>query len=363
MTPALRLISVILPVHNVAPYLRECMESVINQTYKNLEIICVDDGSTDESPAILDEYAARDPRVRVIHQRNRGVSVARNTGLDLASGECVAFVDTDDYLEPTAYEIAVSKMSDDVDVVYFLPKIIGDDCPRKKWYEKNYGRIVPEGCYGIEDELVISHLDFNHVWCKLFRRSAIEREHIRYIAGFRYEDVDFSMKFACTCRGVYMLPLKLYNYRVAAQSFMASTNGGSASVLDFLKILGYTIRFMNERGYWNSKLRLRQYVLRMVLHARMDAVRAGFTPEANRLLGRLAHKWKLYEIPMGNVEQEAFLRECAVTPWKKKVVRLFYRKSQDRTRYCLLGIPIIDVSTVQGKQRYSLFGIKCYFGE
>lgn len=98
------LISVIVPVYNVEDYLHRCVESILNQTYPHLEIILVDDGAKDNSGAICDEYALRDNRVRVIHQENGGQSKARNAGLDAATGEYIAFVDSDDYLAEDAYE-------------------------------------------------------------------------------------------------------------------------------------------------------------------------------------------------------------------------------------------------------------------
>ena len=97
-------ISVIVPVYKVEPYLRECVDSIINQTYKNLEIILVDDGSPDNCGAICDEYAAKDSRVRVIHKENGGVSSARNAGIEAATGDYIGFVDSDDWIEPDMYE-------------------------------------------------------------------------------------------------------------------------------------------------------------------------------------------------------------------------------------------------------------------
>ena len=90
------MISVIVPVYNVEPYLRECIESILGQTYRDFELILVNDGSTDDSGTICDEYAAQDTRIRVLHQKNSGVSVARNVGLDSVQGEYITFVDSDD---------------------------------------------------------------------------------------------------------------------------------------------------------------------------------------------------------------------------------------------------------------------------
>ena len=98
------LISVIVPIYKVEPYLRKCVDSIINQSYRNLEIILVDDGSPDNCGAICDEYAAKDSRIKVIHKPNGGLSDARNAGMDIMSGDYVAFVDSDDWIEPNMYE-------------------------------------------------------------------------------------------------------------------------------------------------------------------------------------------------------------------------------------------------------------------
>ena len=102
------LISVIVPVYNVEDYLDRCIESIINQTYKNLEIILVDDGSTDSSGKKCDEYALRDGRIKVFHKENGGVSSARNMGLDIATGDYIGFVDSDDLLEHNMYEMLLN---------------------------------------------------------------------------------------------------------------------------------------------------------------------------------------------------------------------------------------------------------------
>lgn len=102
-------VSVILPVYNVSDYLRQCMDSIVGQTLKDIEIICVDDGSTDDSLAILKEYEAKDQRVKVIQQANAGAGAARNKGLEIATGEYLSFLDSDDFFEPDMLEKAWSK--------------------------------------------------------------------------------------------------------------------------------------------------------------------------------------------------------------------------------------------------------------
>lgn len=106
------LISVIVPVYKVEQYLDECVQSILHQTYSNLEVILVDDGSTDRCPAMCDAYAAQDSRVRVIHQKNGGLSAARNAAMDIMRGQYFGFVDSDDYIDPAMYEKLLEPMSD-----------------------------------------------------------------------------------------------------------------------------------------------------------------------------------------------------------------------------------------------------------
>lgn len=105
------MVSIIIPVYNVETYLRQCLDSVLAQTLKDIEVIVVDDGSTDNSPAICDEYAARDTRVKVIHQSNAGRSAARNAALKVARGEYIGFVDSDDWIDPLMYEYMLEKIT------------------------------------------------------------------------------------------------------------------------------------------------------------------------------------------------------------------------------------------------------------
>ena len=119
-------LSIVVPVHNAKSRLSECLMSLLRQTYRPLEIICVDDGSEDNSLEILQKYALLDSRIKVIHQENAGVSAARNRGLDAATGEYVTFVDADDWVEPVAYEMAMSAFHQEVDMVCFGVVVDGE---------------------------------------------------------------------------------------------------------------------------------------------------------------------------------------------------------------------------------------------
>lgn len=203
------LVSVIVPVYNTAPWLRKCLDSIINQTYRNLEIICVNDGSTDNSAEILAEYAAKDARIRVIHQENAGVSVARNKGLDIAAGEYVTFVDSDDWLEPETYERIVAAFVGDVDIVA-MGAVIDGDVKDKEGLEEYFNRL-PRGRSEV-NPFVFAELNIS-LPTKVYRREVIEQNSISFPAGIAYgEDTAFVCCVLAHSRALYNVGNRFYHY-------------------------------------------------------------------------------------------------------------------------------------------------------
>ena len=203
-------ISVVVPVYNVEEYLARCVDSILAQTYEKLEIILVDDGSQDNSGAICDAYGAKDVRVKVIHKENGGLSSARNTGLEAATGECIAFVDSDDWIEPDAYAHLFDLMEKyQVKLVcggrYDVSGRTGERivglCPKKEEVisaEEMVGRIfLWDGCDS-------SACD------KLYHRSLLE--NFRYPEGKVCEDVPVTYKIVLQADRVAMSDKPFYNY-------------------------------------------------------------------------------------------------------------------------------------------------------
>ncbi len=147
----LPLISIIIPVYNVEKYLRECLDSVLAQTYKNLEVILIDDGSPDSCGKICDEYAAKDNRIKVIHQTNQGVSAARNVGLDAARGEYIGFVDSDDYIQPDMYEYLYQLISKDNADIAMCNVIQTDTFKSTSPIQENYRLIKNKDLFDYSD--------------------------------------------------------------------------------------------------------------------------------------------------------------------------------------------------------------------
>ena len=183
-------ISVIVPVYKTEEYLRKCVESILAQTYTNLEVILVDDGSPDGSGKICDEYAERDERVRVIHKENGGLSSARNAGLDVATGDYITFVDSDDYLDDGIYEKLVTKMEEtSSDIVMMNIQAVDEEynpiCPPKE-YPSEWISPQPGTC--MMAEICKRRIDTS-VCSKLFSFSAIRESRFR--SGVLNEDFLF----------------------------------------------------------------------------------------------------------------------------------------------------------------------------
>lgn len=202
------LISVIVPVYNVAEYLPECLDSIINQTYTNLEIILVDDGSTDECPKICDEYAEKDSRIRVIHKKNGGLSDARNAGLDICTGEWVGFVDGDDTIHKDMYKILYDRAVEhnaDISVCNFN-YIVSDEI---RFRHFNSVIEVIHGKYNIINELYCS-LGSISVCIKIYKRN---KRNIFFPKGKNFEDAYVFVDILNDDDILVKNDIGLYNYR------------------------------------------------------------------------------------------------------------------------------------------------------
>lgn len=219
-------VSVILPCYNGARYLPECLKSVLAQTMTDFEVIVVDDGSKDKSAEIAEQFARRDARIQVFKQENRGVSAARNVGLDHASGEWVTFVDCDDRLPPDALEVLLASAS--ADVVTAAHETFDETgktemvWPQSRWWaETGEKRRRAAALRLIEGDCVLN------IMCgKLIRRSLIEREHLRLTEGVAIsEDALFNLEAVLAGDGICYVNRSVYQYRTHAQSAMGRQTG------------------------------------------------------------------------------------------------------------------------------------------
>ncbi|WP_157734673.1 glycosyltransferase family 2 protein [Clostridium perfringens] len=203
-------------MYKVEKYLKRCIDSVINQTYENLEIILIDDGSPDNCGNICDYYADIDDRIIVCHQKNLGLSGARNKGIELSHGDYIGFIDSDDYIEPKLFEklyYAIEKNLADISICGF--KTFGDE-------EKNY-----ELCEKIWtkdqalENLLLNKIITSHVWNKLFKKELFNG--IEFDLGKRYEDVRIMHKLFSKSNKVVAIKDSLYNYYIRNDSITGVT--------------------------------------------------------------------------------------------------------------------------------------------
>ena len=210
------LISVIIPIYNVEKYLNQCIQSVVNQTYRNLEIILVDDGSPDNCPAICDAWAAKDSRIKVVHKENGGSGQARNVALDIAEGQYVGFVDSDDYIAPHMYEHLLHFMTENVDIVECNYKETSDDYmlfdEENNWIHQEY-TARDALSYHINDTL------FRQIiWNKLYRNQTID--NIRFPVGNRIDDEFWTYRVIANARKLVHTSCNMYAYRQQPESVM-----------------------------------------------------------------------------------------------------------------------------------------------
>ena len=234
------LISVIIPIYNVAPYLRECLDSVINQSYANLQIILVNDGSTDESEDIAREYL-HDSRVEFVAMDNGGLSMARNTGLDRARGEYICFIDSDDYIDLGFIEEMLEiAQTFDVDLV----------CNEQIVYFGAYSRCIRDRK---EPQSLIpdSHnIDIGgSVWRCMFSQSLLERSGVRFLEGKIHEDEGFLWMIFPFCNRFVTYRGRPYYYRQRKNSIMEKNKDFRS--YDLLDIFETIYLFYKEKGFLN----------------------------------------------------------------------------------------------------------------
>ena len=246
-------ISVVIPVYNVGKYLRRCLDSLASQTLREIEIICVDDGSTDESGEILDEYAARDTRVRVVHQENAGAGPARNTGMDLAQGEYLFFCDPDDWCDrrmlKSMYSVAARDKAEIVMVSNFYCD--GDDervSSRRKIPREVLDLRQPFAATEIADRIFQL---FPHVpWNKLVRADYVRRLGLRYQSQPRTNDAFYVEAALAAASRISVLNRAFYYHRVRRP-------GSLMSASDRHPLTGYSARdalreFLREHGLFDT---------------------------------------------------------------------------------------------------------------
>lgn len=208
------LISVVVPIYNVENYIKKCVDSILSQTYKNLEIILVDDGSPDNCPQICDEYAQKDSRIKVIHKENGGLSDARNAGIDISKGKFITFIDSDDYIEKDYVEVLYNSIKENAsDMSIGSHKAIYDNGTilNKETGEKS----VLDAKTVLERILYDENIDLS-AWAKLYKTELFEE--IRYPKERVFEDAATTYKLVDKSKKISIVSKSIYNYIIRNNS-------------------------------------------------------------------------------------------------------------------------------------------------
>lgn len=303
-------VSVIVPVYNTADYLAEALDSVLSQTLKELELICIDDGSTDESSSILDKYACIDSRVFVEHITNGGQGRARNIGLELARGQYVYFLDSDDYLIPTALEdLYQISLRDNLDMLYGEGRIVAEDGDKHNQAQYVRTSLYPEVYSGAElYESMVENEDYFTTPCMcLARKKFLCEKEISFPEGYIHEDEAFSMLALALAERAGVVPNQHYVRRYRAGSTMTALSHkksilGYLSSWRFIKANPYITKPAYVNSYAESQVRLSKCIWRTIAlssyalkDAKAFAYSNGFAQEFDDLIGetKLSNALKL----------------------------------------------------------------------
>lgn len=355
------MVSVIVPVYNTATWLPRCLDSVCAQTYTNLEILCVDDGSTDATPDILAEYAARDPRIRIIRQANEGVSAARNKASAQARGEWVTYVDSDDWLQLDILEKVVSQITPAVDVISYGVVL--------EWE----GGIVPEpgtNPYFTKHEEAVelpctpesaAHLN-RAVWGKLWRRSVIEEHEVHSPVGLRHEDDAFFYFFMRHCRKIALCPAVGYHYLQRSTSFMNSGHSPAETARIYEKVFRHVCGFVRKSGANPVECEWCRTFLTRLHEERYAALRPEQRAETSGIFYAMAREHGF--VPRFDSDYR-FRCMKPVAGWRRR----FLSRYLNTELWRFLGVPVWEVEYRAGKavqRRFMLWrfigwklGFKC----
>ncbi len=255
-------ISVIIPVYNVEKYLPTCLDSLVNQTFNDIEIICINDGSTDGSLEILHEYAQRDSRMKIISQKNQGVSFSRQVGLNNALGEYIMFCDSDDYYSPdmcmSMYETIQERQ---VDIVKCNIRCVDDNLTVERVDDQKYYKIPFEGVYKIDSKIMLK-TNVSLVSC-IFKKELIDKYQIKIPKTLRaHEDDAFMDMYLAISDKIFFLSENLYYYVRRSDSLTPQYRNSGLKNFDRTNLMHEVYPFLKKNMVWNkvSKAFLKKYL-------------------------------------------------------------------------------------------------------
>lgn len=365
-------VSVIVPVYNVEQYLRECLDSLICQTLEDIEIICVDDCSTDRSLQILEEYAKKDKRIIIQkHQKNKGLSASRNTALSVVKSAYVMNCDSDDLFVPEMCEKMYQAISkNDVDLAICGIKVFYEtEVPEGvKKSDKLYYSIKNNGIQNVTDKLI---LNINASFCnKIVSTDLIKKHQISFPEGLNYEDAYFHFAYMPWVKKVCFIDENLYQYRRRANSIMCETFRGKAHAEDHLEIA-----FALYKYYLKHKILDKKYELFWTVFCSFYWFAVGYTKQTTVLkkINNTAKRFIKQKCNMANcspklqekldliLEKYELGREQIIKIKFLNFIPLCVLKNKGNKKYIkILGVPVFKIKQKATKTKIYIFGIPLF---
>ncbi|CCV64692.1 predicted glycosyltransferase [Alteracholeplasma palmae J233] len=242
-------ISIVIPVYNVEKYIYKCLNSVVQQTYSNLEIIIVNDGTKDDSMTVVEKFSKTDSRIKILNQENNGLSAARNKGLELATGEYVYFLDSDDYLEKEAISKMVFKMDEYGSQIVMFNSYIDYESYKEKYIEFN--KIITLSGEDFLQTVIRKRIYKPTVWSYFYETAYLKTNEYQFQNGLIHEDEEWSIKVILGANKVTFFPEILHNYLKRMNSITSNKKRSKKSITDMLFIL----KLNEERVNYHVKIK------------------------------------------------------------------------------------------------------------
>lgn len=246
-------VSIIVPIYNVDKYLKQCLDSCINQTLQDIEIICVNDGSTDNCLEIINEYALKDSRIKVINQDNQGLSMARNNGFEIATGEYILFVDSDDWLAPQCCELTYNQAKENNnDFVYFNHAEYLEKTNKIIIYNqlKPLKKIINQKQVDIKKTKNINYITRSNIWNKLYKRSWLAENKLKFIK-IKVEDTPYMVMSFLKSNSISFIEKPLYIYRIRTDSLVSHIK-----IEDFIEAKTLPIKYLTNSSNAGNLLKV-----------------------------------------------------------------------------------------------------------
>lgn len=365
-------LAVIVPVYKVEKYLPKCLDSIINQTYKNLQIICVDDGSPDKCGDILEEYSKKDSRIIVIHKENGGLSSARNAALDLLNKqwssdrvncpEFVTFVDSDDYIDLVAYEECLKQITNDIDVLGFGSELVSnDENPISTNRAEESNKLDLSGKQDLTDEVIAA--TSMSVCNKIIRTQIIFDNNIRFPVGLSFEDAYFKTVYLCHCKTILFDSNLYYKYLISrADSITGSMYSKNSTLsIESIEIVKLVLDYLKNKNLFNKKqevfwLFFYHMIIKVALNIKLskDDEKTIYS-EAARIIKEEKH------CPQNLLQKryDELILDCDIQDSDNySKYRLFRKKHRlDYDKYYILGIPVAKLQYSVNSKILTIVGL------